>query len=95
MTEFKIGEFYKPVAKVCLVEASIVGILLVVLFLLTLVLLNLIPLLKKNHNIHMMLSVFISGMLFHIICEYSGVNAWYSKDYCDIITKNIEINKTK
>ena len=87
MTEFKFGEFYKPIAKVCLVEAPVVGTLLVVLFSLILVLLNFIPLFKENHNIHMMLSVFISGYLFHILCEYTGVNTWYSKDYCEILKK--------
>ena len=86
MAEFKFGEFNKSIAKVCLAEAPVVGILLVVLFLLILVLLNFIPLFKENHNIHMMLSVFISGYLFHILCEYTGVNTWYSKDYCEILT---------
>jgi hypothetical protein len=84
MAEIKLGEFYKSKTRIFF-EVLIVGILLVLLFLLPLGLLNLIPLLKKNHNIHMMLSVFISGMLFHLACEYSGVNVWYSKDYCEII----------
>lgn len=95
MAEFKFGEFYKTSKKIFLIEAPIVGTILVVLFLLILVLSNFITWFKENHNVHMMLSVFISGILFHILCEYSGVNAWYSKDYCDIIPKNIEIDKTK
>lgn len=65
------------------IEAFIVGVLLTVLFAITLAIL--MPLLQKNHMIHMLLSVFISGGLFHIICEYTDINVWYSKQYCDII----------
>jgi hypothetical protein len=25
--------------------------------------------------------VFASGALFHLLCEATGVNAWYSKNY--------------
>jgi hypothetical protein len=28
-----------------------------------------------------LLALFISGFSFHIICEYTGINAWYSNDY--------------
>lgn len=28
---------------------------------------------------------FIAGFLFHIICEYTGVNVWYAKEYCKIL----------
>lgn len=85
MAEFKIGEFHKAPKKIFLIEAPIVGTLLMILFSLILVLSNFITWFKENHNIHMMLSVFVSGILFHILCEYSGVNAWYSKDYCEIL----------
>jgi hypothetical protein len=26
-------------------------------------------------------AVFVSGALFHIICEFTGVNAWYARTY--------------
>lgn len=81
----KIGKSYKSLFQVNLIEAPIIGILLVILFSITIIILQLIPLLKKNHNLNMFLSVFISGALFHIICEYTGLNVWYSKNYYNII----------
>jgi hypothetical protein len=81
----KIGKSYKSLFQVNLIEAPIIGILLVILFSITIIILQLIPLLKKNHNLNMILSVFISGALFHIICEYTGLNVWYSKNYYNII----------
>ena len=89
MAEFKFGENYKSSKNILLTEAPVVGILLVVLFSLILVLLNFITWFKENHSVHMMLSVFLSGILFHILCEYSGINTWYSKNYCEIIPKSI------
>jgi hypothetical protein len=81
----KIGKSYKSLFQVNLIEAPIIGILLVILFSITIIILQLIPLLKKNHNLNIILSVFISGALFHIICEYTGLNVWYSKNYYNII----------
>ena len=54
-----------------------------VLKLLTLIILNRFTWFKKNQNACMIYSVLISGMLFHILCEYTGVNTWYSRDYCE------------
>jgi hypothetical protein len=28
-----------------------------------------------------LVAVFLSGALFHLICEYTGVNAWYARNY--------------
>ncbi len=65
------------------IETLFVGILLTFLFIIVLSITN--PILKNNHMIHMLLSVFLSGSIFHILCEYTGVNIWYSKQYCDIV----------
>lgn len=68
-------------------ESIVVGIGLVILFLIVLVLLSYIEKLKNNHPVHMVISAFISGMIFHLICEVSGVNIWYSKKYCELLQK--------
>ena len=65
------------------IETLFVGILLTFLFLILLFITN--PFLKNNHMIQMLLSVFLSGGIFHILCEYTGINIWYSKQYCDIV----------
>lgn len=59
-----------------LLEALIVGIGLIIMYNPLKYMLN-----DINHNI----ILFISGALFHIICEYTGVNIWYVKDYNNIL----------
>ena len=55
-----------------LIEAVIVGLLLVVVY-------NPIKYILNDWNNNILLLV--SGAIFHIICEYTGVNIWYVKDY--------------
>jgi hypothetical protein len=50
-------------------EALIVGFLLAVIFVIVRRFLAPVP------------AVFVSGALFHIICEFTGVNAWYARTY--------------
>ena len=85
MTEFKWYENKKSFGHVFLIEAPIVGISLVLLFILIFILLNLITWFKKHHKTCMFYSVLISGILGHILYQYSGVNTWYSRDYCEIL----------
>lgn len=64
-------------------EAFVVGILLVVL---THIIMNLLFLYKKSFylsskkNYNFELIVFMSGFLFHILCEITGLNIWYLKN---------------
>lgn len=66
-------------------ETLFVGVWLVILFLIILNLTSHIELFQKNHPKHMLTSVFLSGGLFHLICEITGLNVWYSKEYCKIL----------
>lgn len=50
-------------------EAIIVGLFLVLIFLLLSRYLAPVP------------AVFASGALFHLACEFTGVNAWYARHY--------------
>lgn len=50
-------------------EALVVGFLLAVLFEIVRRFLAPVP------------AVFVSGALFHLICEFTGVNAWYARTY--------------
>jgi hypothetical protein len=51
-------------------EALVVGLLLVLMF-------KLVSLLGRGPA----MTVFLSGALFHLTCEATGVNAWYAKNY--------------
>jgi len=55
-----------------LLEAIVVGLLLIIVF-------NIVKyvLIEKN----LIIQIFISGALFHILCEITGINIWYVKDY--------------
>lgn len=51
------------------IEALVVGIFLTILFMIV------------GRFMPPIQAVFVSGMLFHIICEFTGVNAWYVRSY--------------
>lgn len=50
-------------------EAFVVGFLLAIIFMIVRRFLAPVP------------AVFVSGALFHLICEFTGVNAWYARTY--------------
>ena len=83
MAKFQVGEFYKSETRILVQEAPIVGFVLILIFLFISCLLSCSCNTKINKN--MILSTFISGYIFHVLCEYTGVNVWYSKDYYEII----------
>ena len=73
----------KKEIKSVIIEAIVVGLLLIgVVKLVSDYLLKYIPDITGNKNIELL---FVSGFLFHIICEYTGVNMWYSLEYCKLI----------
>jgi len=73
MVEFQFGKFNKTLVSI-FIEASIVGIFLF--------LLSFILFIITQKKINQYVIIGIAGALFHIICEYTGVNVWYSKNYC-------------
>lgn len=58
----------KPLA-LLLLEALIVGALLVVIFMFASRYMGPVP------------AVFVSGAAFHLLCEVTGLNAWYARKY--------------
>jgi hypothetical protein len=73
----------KPTTLV-ITEAIIVGILLIGFVKITKdYILPYIPNFSgKPENIELYI---IAGFLFHLVCEYTGVNLWYSKEYCKLL----------
>lgn len=64
-------------------EASIVGLLLVIFMnFVNTYLLPYIP--DFSGNKKAIEAVFITGLAFHLICEYTGLNLWYSREYCKL-----------
>lgn len=67
-----------------LVEASVVGVSLIVLvYIAKRFLMDYIPDFSgRKQEVEFL---FIVGFLFHILFEYTGVNLWYSKEYCKLL----------
>lgn len=59
----------KPIGML-LVEAVIVAVLLVLVFIFV-----------SKFTKNTLYAVAASGALFHILCEFSGINEWYAKNY--------------
>jgi hypothetical protein len=66
---------YKPFASV-LIEALVVGaVLLIVTWI--------VRWWSSSNNEALVL--FLSGCLFHLLFEYTGLNKWYATQYCETI----------
>jgi hypothetical protein len=61
-----------------IIEAIFVGILLIPMYLV-------IASLLKDTTDNLYVILFLSGFFFHIICEITGVNLWYVKQYNSIL----------
>jgi hypothetical protein len=66
---------------VLLLEAIIVGISLVIIALV----INKLPELPTLVNNPMIDGIFYTGLIAHLLFEASGVNIWYSKNYCSLL----------
>ena len=75
-------EFKKSIGLV-IVEASVVGVCLILLVYLVKQYINLVPDVSGYKNDIELF--FIVGFLFHILFEYSGINLWYSVEYCKLL----------
>jgi uncharacterized membrane protein YedE/YeeE len=75
--------YFKKSFGLVLTEAFVVGICLVILVYFVKQFVNFIPNLSGyRDNIEFYIIV---GMLFHVLFEYSGLNLWYSKEYCKLL----------
>lgn len=64
-------------------EASVVGICLILLVYVLKPFIGYIPDFSgKRAEIEFL---FVVGVIFHLVFEYSGINLWYSKEYCKML----------
>jgi hypothetical protein len=61
-----------------LIEAAVVGVCLIAIV-------KIVRIVTEKWSLSEMLILFISGFVFHIICEYTGVNKWYAVEYCKLL----------
>lgn len=63
-----------------LLEAIVVGALLIVVY-------AAVEFVLQKYQMHPYVLLFLSGALFHLICEYTGVNVWYVREYNKILVR--------
>jgi hypothetical protein len=57
------------------IEALFIGVILAIMMCLSMLI---VP---KNHIIWIAIAAFMCGVSFHIICQVTGLNDWYVKNY--------------
>jgi hypothetical protein len=60
------------------IEAVIVGILILPVY-------YTLSYFFKDYIKSEMTMIFMTGLYFHLICEYTGINMWYAKEYCKLL----------
>lgn len=72
----------KPVSLIA-IEASVVGICLILIVYILKNFMTYIPNFSgKREDIEFL---FVVGVIFHVMFEYTGINLWYSKEYCKLL----------
>jgi hypothetical protein len=78
-----MNNIFKPSVKLTstvLKEALFVGLFLLIIFAIFDFILP-----ESEHKIH--INLILSGILFHLGFEYTGLNQWYSLEYCKLISQ--------
>lgn len=74
----------KKQVSVVVIEAIVVGLALLFLIYLLSMLLGLMSLRIEKFTYNQYILIFISGALFHLLFEYTGLNIQYALDYCKL-----------
>lgn len=61
-----------------LFEGTVVGIGLIAVY-------KLVEMMASSYSLSQNVVLLLSGLLFHLLCEFTGVNQWYSLKYCDLL----------
>lgn len=72
----------KKSVQLVLIEAAVVGVCLAILVYLAKRYITVPNISGYSMDIELFIIV---GALFHILFEYTGVNLWYSKEYCKLV----------
>ena len=76
-------ELSKKSLSTVFIEATVVGICLVFFVnICKIYLMSLVPNMTSDRSMDLL---FVSGFVFHVVFEYTGLNLWYSKEYCKLI----------
>jgi hypothetical protein len=72
----------KPVSLIA-IEASVVGACLILIVYILKNFMTYIPNFSgRREDIEFL---FVVGVIFHVMFEYTGINLWYSKEYCKLL----------